>query len=156
MQPIKLVSESAEKCNFSQGNWVGQARWKEPTLAYVDLGGLCGLPPLLSLRPHPLNGSLALFPQLQETDSEVGPPWLGLGFASSLPCFGARLTPLLTWWAAENITRMEKLLGYFRKVLETIFARSSHRQLYPQQCSSPHGKIRFRITPLSPLHRSSI
>ena len=91
-------------------------------------------------------------PQLQEMHIQglALPGWIW-GLPPHHPAL--RLASLCCLWAAENTPRVEELLGYFRKLLETILvSRSSCRRCYPQQGPRPHGKMRFTTTRLSPGH----
>ena len=156
IQSIKAVSERAQR--NADVFWKTGRKQQAETLAFIDVGERsvvchpwCPLTLLTEQFPHLVS------PTPGNAHSGTGPPWLNMGFASSSPCFEAWLTLQLTSWAAENIPHVEELLGYFRKVLETILvSRSSPRQHNPQQGPSPHGKMRFKTTRLSPGHCYSL
>lgn len=154
IQSIKVVSERVQR--NADLFWKLGATGQAETLASVDIGEC-------SVVCHPdvlwvlLTKQFPYFvPQLQETHIQglTLPGWIwGLPPHHS----ALRLASLCCLWVAENTPRVEELLGYFRKLLETILvSRSSCRQYYPQQGPSPHGKMRFTTTGLSPGHCCSL
>ena len=119
-------------------------------------GVLCCPPALTSSEALLTKRFPHFLPQFRETHIQglALPGWI---WVLPPPHPALRLASLYCLWAAENTPRVKEPLGYFRKLLETILvSRSSRRQYNPQQGLSPHGKMRFKTTRLSPGHCCSL
>ena len=112
IQSIKVVSERVQrnadlfwKIGCNRPSWNIGLCWHR--------GVLCGLPPRCPLSSAQQTVPLLCSPTPGNAHSGIGPPWLNLGFASSSPCFEARLTLLLV--GSRKHTTCGRTVGIFQE-----------------------------------------